>query len=162
MSDSDHLPSSKPPLRSPRQITVTLDMGRPLVIILWALFVFVAGAITGASLLLLSGPPPHHGPPPGEMLGGTGLPRNFAQRMQRDHGLTPEQTQAIEAIVEKYQPRLEETSRAARTKLRSELEQMNDEILPLLTPNQRRAHMERFQHVIDSPDRPPPPHGPRR
>ena len=158
MSASDPIPSPKP-LRSPRHITVTLDMGRPMVIVLWAVFVFVAGAITGASLFFLAGPPPHHGPPPGEMLGGTGLPRNFAQRMQRDHGLTQEQTQAIEAIVEKYQPRFEETSQTARAKLRAELEQMNEEILPLLTPEQRRGHMERWQNVIDAPAGPP--RGPR-
>lgn len=141
------------PLKSPRHITVTLDMGRPLVIVLWAVFVFVAGVITGGSLLFLAGPPPHHFGPPGEMPGAA-LPRNFAQRMQRDHGLTQEQTQAIEAIVEKYQPRFEETSQTARAQLRAELQQMNEEILPLLTAEQRRSHMERWQKMLDFPDRP--------
>jgi hypothetical protein len=31
---------------------------------------------------------------------------------------------------------------------------MNEEILPLLTPEQRRSHMERWQKMLDLPDRP--------
>ena len=156
--EQDH-PSPKP---REGHITVTLDVGRPLIVVMWAVFVFVMGGVTGASLSFLLRPPPPHGPRPGDRMGGSGLPSNFAHIMQRDHGLSDEQTAAIERIVEKYQPRFEKTSDDARDQLRADLEEMNKEILPLLTPEQREAHQELWRHMHDrrGPPPGPPPHGP--
>lgn len=141
-------------------ITVTLDVGRPAIVVLWALFVFLMGGLTGGALaFLFRPPPPPHGPRHGDRM-SSGLPRDFARVMQRDHGLTNEQTAAIERIVERYQPRFETISDDARAQLKTDLEQMNEEILPLLTPEQRKAHMELWRHVHD-PHGPPPPPPPR-
>ena len=156
--EENHL-SPKP---SEGHITVTLDVGRPLIVVLWACFVFLMGGVTGGSLIFLLRPPPPHGPRPGDRM-SSGLPRNFAHVMQRDHGLSDEQTVAIERIVQRYQPRFEKTSDDARAQLRSDLEEMNEEILPLLTPEQRKAHLELWRHVHDPPGPPhhgPPHHGP--
>jgi uncharacterized membrane protein len=141
-------------------VTVTLDVGRPLIVVLWAFFVFLMGGVTGGSLTFLMRPPPHHGPP-GERL-SAGLPRDFAQVMQRDHGLTDEQTAAIEKIVARYQPLFEKTSIEARAQLRGDLEKMNDEILPLLTEEQRRSHQALWRNLLDQSERGggPPRHGP--
>jgi uncharacterized membrane protein len=142
-------------------ITVTLDVGRPMIVVLWALFVFLMGGVTGGSLFFLLRPPPPHGPRHGDRM-GSGLPRNFARVMQRDHGLSDEQTAAIERIVQRYQPKFEKTSEDARAQLKADLEEMNEEILPLLTPDQREAHQELWRHMHDGRGPPPgpPPHGP--
>jgi uncharacterized membrane protein len=157
------LPENKPKdsANPPGHVRFTLEIGRPGGVVLWAVFIFLMGAIAGGSVLYLIRPPHHR-----DGMGKSALPRDFSQMMRRDLNLSDEQTAAIEQIVRKYEPRLEQNRREARDQMRADLAEMNDEILPLLSESQREAHRRVWQKVIDNrpPRGPGPPreHGPPR
>ena len=133
--------------RSPQSVRLTLEIGRPWLVTMWALFIFLTGAITGAAVMQLWRPHP----PRGERQASP-LPRDFARRLQRDLDLSTEQTQEVEEVVLKYEPLFRRTSEDAREQLRLDLEAMNQEILPLLNEEQRERHEEVWRRIL----RPPP------
>ena len=138
-------------VRSDQGLRLTLEIGRPWLVTSWAMFIFVAGTITGAGLSRLW----HPGPPRGRPQESP-LPRDFARRMQRDLALSDEQARAVEEIVARYEPLFRPTSEEAKAQLRADLEDMNQEILPILNEQQRARHQEVWRDLL----RPPPP--PRR
>ncbi len=164
MTDAEfRMSEPPPPPRPPHRLTLTVDVGRPWLVVAWALFIFASGAIAGAALLFMLRPGPGFGPLPGGRVGDAALPRDFARIMQHEDGLSDEQTEAVEQIVQKYTPRFRQTSQEAREQLRTDLEKMNQEILPLLTEEQRAIHLKRWRRMIAPRDplhRGPPPHEP--
>lgn len=133
-------------------LKLTLEVGRPGLVILWAIFIFATGVITGGALLHIMRPrPPRH-----ERM-ETPLPRDYSRRMQRDLQLSDEQAGAVEEIVARYEPLFQHTSEQAKEKLKEDLEMMNQELLPLLDDRQREIHMEEWRKMLRPPrERRPP------
>ena len=149
------MPEQKPidPPQSNGGIKLTLEVGQPWRVVSWALFIFIMGMIAGASALHLWRPKP-----PRDRVESP-LPRDFSQRLQRDLDLSNEQAAEIETIVAKYEPLFRQTSDEARTKLREDLEKMNQEILPVLDDYQREIHRDQWRRMLKPPrehHRPPP------
>ncbi len=126
-------------------IKLTLEVGRPWLVISWALFIFITGTIAGGAVLHLWRP----GPPPEPM--ESPLPRDFARRMHRNLVLSDQQTKEVETIVARYEPLFRRTGDEARAKLREDLEKMNQEILPLLDPRQRAIHQRKWRKILRPP-----------
>ena len=132
--------------RSGQGVRLTLEIGRPWLVTLWAVFIFLTGAVTGAALLHL-----WHPRPPRHERQESPLPRDFARRMQRDLELSDEQARAVEEIVARYEPRFRQTSEQAREQLRADLEAMQQEILPILDERQRALHQDKWRHMLRPP-----------
>ena len=148
------LEEQKPSPGSNQSIRLTLEIGRPWLVTLWAVFIFVTGAIAGAALLHL-----WHPKPPRDDRQASPLPKDLAQRMQRDLALSDAQTLAVEEIVAEYEPLFRQTSEEAQEQLRSDLEAMHQEILPLLDERQQAIHQDEWRNML----RPPKHHkGPHR
>ncbi len=106
---------------------------------------FVAGGATGAGVMASLGR--HHGPPHGPR--GKHLPPPLEEL-----GLDDSQRMQAEAIFEKYRAPFEAVFQESQPKLRALREQLDAEVLPLLTEAQRA----RFEELKKSrPERPPLP-----
>lgn len=127
----------------------------PLTSVVVVLAAFVAGAGTGAGLHASFGGRRH---PPGQHEGRGRLPP-FLEALK----LEPQQRTAIEAVVTKYHPRFEALFKENAPKMQALREEMDAEILPLLSESQR-AQMEELKKRRPPGDGPhgfgPPPGGP--
>lgn len=127
----------------------------PLTSVAVVLAAFLAGAGTGAGLHASFGGRRH---PPGLHEGRGRLPP-FLEALK----LEPQQRTAIEAVVTKYHPRFEALFKENAPKMQALREEMDAEILPLLTESQR-AQMEAFKKHRPQGEGPrgfgPPPGGP--
>ncbi len=123
------------------------------------LVMFVAGVVTGAAVVRLSSghrPPPRHG--------DGGIPRPLLEL-----GLSQAQQTQVRAIMDKHRAEFEAVFRETRPKVQAVQEQVDQEIRPLLTPEQQQRLEElnarRSPHHDDGPmpysKEPPPPDGPR-
>ena len=147
-------PKSHSSTSKPEGVRLTLEVGRPWLVTGWALFIFVMGAIAGGAAYHLWRPKP-----PRDHVSSP-LPRDFARRMQHDLQLSDQQANKVEEIVTKYEPRFKQTSHEAREKLRDHLEEMNQEILPLLDGAQREMHEDEWQRILWRPHKGPDHKGP--
>lgn len=124
-------------------------LGLELRAVLLLAAVFAAGAVTGAAIhrwgALSRGPgePRHHGPPP--------LPMLVAEL-----DLTGEQRAQVDAVMARYAPEFEAVIRATFPQIRAIEARMTEEVLPLLTDEQR-AELQRLQVTATVLGRRPPP-----
>jgi Spy/CpxP family protein refolding chaperone len=118
---------------------------------------FVAGLVVGVSLSRWSMTPPrphdgHRGPP--------GILGQFAQL-----GLSPEQEQRVQAIMERHRSEFEAILQESFPKMRAVREIVDKEILEVLTPEQRKKfdtlEAQRPRPPDHGPGDPFPPPGPR-
>ncbi len=117
---------------------------------------FLAGAGTGAGVYASFARPAHQPPPPGHAPGKR-LPPFLASL-----DLSAEQRTRLEAVVEKYHARFEEVFEASAPRLRALREEMDAEVLPILTEAQRARVAElKKQRPEGGPGFGPPP-GPGR
>lgn len=116
--------------------------GRRSAVLVLAL-TFLAGAGTGAGLLASFGPPrrAHHGP--------GRLPPPFEEL-----GLSAEQRRQATELFDRYRPRFEAVFAESGPKVRALREEIDAELLPILTEEQRA----RFEEL--KKQRPPPGFGP--
>lgn len=131
----------------------------PTASVLVVLAAFLAGAGTGAGLYASFGRPHRH--PPGGHDGRRHLPP-FLDALD----LKPEQRTAIEAIIEKYNPRFEAIFKENAPKLQALRAEMDAEMVPVLDEEQR-AKFEEIKKRRDErgpgfgpPPGMPPPGGP--
>ncbi|HEX5220234.1 MAG TPA: hypothetical protein VFZ59_11755 [Verrucomicrobiae bacterium] len=142
------------------------------------LVIFVAGIVTGATLVRFAqGPRPWRAQPramvePGAQpgLGHPGTPhpneprsanagnppggllsREFIQVLDRQLQLTPEQRERVSRIMVEGQERVRELRSRIDPELRKELQQTREQIRAVLTPEQR----ERFEQMMKRPARRP-------
>jgi hypothetical protein len=114
---------------------------RPVLLSLLTLF---SGILIGAGATLLFVGHAKNDTPP--------LPEEFSRRMvaqlTRELGLTLEQQEQINPVVERHMQVLDEIRNEARPQIRQELERMNDEIMALLDEQQQQMwkdHIDRMQ-----------------
>jgi Spy/CpxP family protein refolding chaperone len=123
----------------------TID-GNPLRLRLSAiallLAIFASGAVAGAGLYRWAahdhgrmGPPPDMGP----------------RSMHRDLGLSGEQAQKVENIMQKYRPELEAVIRETFPRVKAVHDRIDGEIRLLLTDDQRRRFDAMKSHAPDGP-----------
>ena len=120
----------------------------PLTSLLIVVITFVAGAGTGAGLHASFGNR-HVGPRPHPGMKGPrkGLPPHLEQL-----DLTAEQRKQVEALVEKFHPRFEAIFKESFPRVSALREELDAELLPLLTEDQR-AKWEQLKK--ERPDRGP-------
>ncbi len=131
---------------------------RNLVALLIVALTFIAGAGTGAGLHASFAPrgPRHPGPGKGSKLHR--LPPPFEELE-----LTAEQRKQVEALVEKFHPRFEALFQESFPRVRALRDEMDAELLPLLTEEQRARFEALKKNRPERPGGPPgfgPPRGP--
>lgn len=129
------------------------SMANSKVAVLVLCFTFVAGVATGAGVMASMGPRPP-GPPHHRGFGGPGahrLPPPFEEL-----GLSAEQRTQAEAIFEKHRPRLEALFEETRPKMNALRTEMDAELLPLLTDEQK-AKLDELKARRLPPPPPPAP-----
>ena len=117
-------------------------MSWPWGTVLWAILLFATGGVAGGAYHQMV---QHHRLPHGSSISPVPL---FAQRLRKDLALSEEQVRSIETIVAKYEPRFQRISQNARGELLADLQQMNAEIVPLLTEKQRVDHEIRWNRML--------------
>lgn len=116
----------------------------------------LAGGMVGRALTLRELAAPFKGPP------AEVRARFRIEAMRRHLALTPEQTQAIEALLREADPARDAAMKACLPELERLREQTDASIRELLTPEQRRRFDEHERRMREhGPLHGPPPHGPR-
>ena len=133
----------EPNLKGSFRAQLTSSISRPWGTVLWAILLFAMGGIAGASFHHMAQP---HRLPHSSTI--SPIP-HFAQRLRKDLRLSEVQARSVESIVAKYEPGFRRVSQDARSELLSELQQMNAEIVPLLTDKQRAHHETRWNKMLD-------------
>lgn len=110
------------------------DARRRAAAVVVLLTTFVAGGVAGAGLFASCGRKGHHLPPPLE-----------------DLGLRGEQRTQVEAVFEKYRPAFEAVFEASRPKMQAVRDEMDVELLPLLTEDQRRLYAQNRNRHLPRP-----------
>jgi len=105
--------------------------------------ILLAGMVIGGASMMILAPHKLMTPPPG--------PEFESMRMlpslRRDLGLTPEQTEKIEPILEKYMQKLAEIRLEARDEVAQTLKQMNEDISDILSDRQEREWGRRLERL---------------
>jgi Spy/CpxP family protein refolding chaperone len=139
-------------------------------VILVTLVIFSTGAITGG---LVARKTASHPPQSSWQNSSTNRPqqafkpdrmyrRHFLRKAQEELGLTPEQTEEIEAIVSASQVRTRELWEEISPQMRAEFQATQEEIRAVLTPEQQELYermmdRRRPSRRGDGERRPPPP-----
>lgn len=130
--------------------------------VLYALVIFTAGAITGAFVAPYFGRSFIRPPRPGE------ISHHLMEHLRTALNLTDAQTAQIRPLVEKTGADLEQIRRDTTQRVRHRLDEANTQIMALLNPQQQIAlrkleakHRDRMRHSHDfgeppPPDQPPP------
>jgi Spy/CpxP family protein refolding chaperone len=110
--------------------------------VLMAVAIFAAGVICGAAVVRLS--------TKAKPLGNwNDLLSRVARRMQRDLDLTESQRTSVEGIMQAHQPQLDRIHARTVTEMRSELQQVIEELSAVLTPEQARRFRSEAQPRLD-------------
>lgn len=102
---------------------------------------FIAGALVGGATMMVADKARH------EDRGNTRERSGYVERLTTELGLTSEQRQAVEAILERHAPRMDSVWRAVRTspEMAMVTQAIRDDIRSQLTAEQQ----ERYQAMLD-------------
>ena len=115
-------------------------------VILAALVIFSAGAITGGLVIKLTSPIPRTPPPRSGQFPAVGHPRpDFLGRMQRELNLTAIQRQHIEQLLRGSQDHIKQLYDTIAPPVREEHLHVREQIKSELTPEQRNKFEEVFK-----------------
>jgi Spy/CpxP family protein refolding chaperone len=104
--------------------------------------IFVAGTICGATAF--------HSPPPPNALATWGdLLDRVAKRMKRDLDLNEAQQQSIERVVRAHQPKLDHIRDRTIAEMRTELQQVIEDMAAVLTPEQAARFRAAAEERLD-------------
>ena len=130
-------------------------------VILYALLIFLAGAVTGALVAPMVGRTFMRPPEPRE------LSRHMLERLQSGLHLTAEQSAQIKPLIEKTGADMEIIRRETTKRVLERIAQTNAQISALLTPEQKiefakieaehREYLRKHHHFHGPPGPPPPP-----
>ncbi|MGH8093113.1 MAG: hypothetical protein ACREIF_06540 [Chthoniobacterales bacterium] len=138
-----------------------MSKSRTLRVILYAVLIFLAGAVTGALIAPMLGRTFMRPPEPKQ------LSRQMLERLQSGLHLTDEQSAQIKPLIEKTGADMETIWRETARRVHERIAQTNAQISALLTPEQKTAfakmeaeHRKQFRqhhHFAPPPGPPPPP-----
>jgi hypothetical protein len=107
----------------------------------FGLVILLAGVVIGAALAtILLRPRPVIGPAAGPEF----VSETMIRGLQRQLGLSPEQMEKVESILQEYIQKLHEIRMNARPQIAEQLRLMNDEISAVLTEQQKQIWQERL------------------
>jgi hypothetical protein len=117
----------------------------------FGMVILLAGIVIGSASMMILVPQKLIKPPPGpEFEGAMMIPP-----LRRDLDLTPEQTDKIKPIMDKYMGKLNQIRMTARTEVGETLKQMNKEIAVILTDEQKQiwqSGLERLERELHPGD----------
>jgi len=106
----------------------------------FGLVILLAGIVIGAtSVIILLKPKPI-----GSSAGPEFVSETMIRGLRRQLGLSPEQKEKVEAILQKHMQKLHEIRMNARPQINEQLQLMNEEISAVLTEQQRQIWQERL------------------
>ncbi|NNG17891.1 MAG: periplasmic heavy metal sensor [Gemmatimonadales bacterium] len=99
---------------------------------------FVLGALTGGAALALA----DRGSDAGPKRGGK---TSFIERLDRDLGLSAEQRESVELILEQHRPRMDSLWREVAPRFETLRAEVRSELNTILTPEQQVKHQEMME-----------------
>jgi hypothetical protein len=106
----------------------------------FGLVILLAGIVIGATSVIVLLKPKPVGPPAGPEF----VSETMIRGLRRQLGLSPEQIEKVESILQKHMQKLHEIRMNARPQIAEQLRLMNEEISSVLTEQQRQIWQERL------------------
>jgi len=116
----------------------------------FGMVILLAGVVIGAASMSIMGPNRLTRPPrPPEI-----ATRMMIERLRSELGLSPEQDEKIEPILQNHMQKLDDIHADARTEITEQLREMNEEISAVLTEDQKQI-WQRWLYLLQRQLRPP-------
>lgn len=109
----------------------------------FGLVILLAGIVIGAASMLILAPHRLMRPPQGPEIAS----ERMIPRLRHLLGLSSEQMEKLEPILQKHMQRLHEIRMGARSEITEQLHQMNEEISALLTEEQKQLWQQNLHHL---------------
>jgi hypothetical protein len=109
----------------------------------FGLVILLAGIVIGAASVIILLRPRPVGPPVGPEF----VSEEMISGLRRQLGLSPEQIEKVESILQKHMQKLHEIRMNARPQIAEQLRLMNEEISAVLTETQRQIWQERLYRL---------------